>query len=103
MNQLLFQGPPCAGGLRYIAAEADAQLGTEFAALKGFAVGGEVGLAVVIAFPAALGGERFSHIEQKRLLQLGRPIHDQVDRGTPMGRFRPSPETHRQGGQRQRI
>ena len=103
MDQLLFQGPPGAGGPGHIAAEADAQLGAQLTALQGFAVGGEVGLAVVITFPAALGGQGFAHIQQKRLLQLGWPVHHQINRCSAVGRFRPAPETHRQGGQGQWI
>ena len=103
MDQLLFKASACAGGPGHIGAEANAQLGAEVTALQGFAVGGEVSLAIVIALPAALGCKGFAHIKQKRLLQLGRSVHHQVDRRTAMGGFRPAPETHRQGSQRQGI
>ena len=74
LDQHLLQSAPCLGGSGHIAAEADAQLVGHSAALQGFAVGRQVGLAVVFAFPTAIGHHGFAHVEQQRLLEIRRSI-----------------------------
>ena len=96
LDQGLLQAAPGLGGSGHIAAEADAELVGHTAALQGFAVGRQVGLAVVFAFPAAIGRHGFAHVEQQRLLEIRRSIQHQIDGSSGMGTVGPAPEAERQ-------
>ena len=66
------------------------------AALQGFAVGRQVGLAVVFPFPAAISGHGFADVEQQRLLKIRRTIEDEIHRSSSVGAVGPAPESQRQ-------
>ena len=100
LDQLLFESAagPCVR--RDIAAEANAELMGHVAALKGFAIGGEIDLAIVLTFPASIGGFGFPHIKQKWMVKVGRTVEHEIDSGSAMRAFSPAPETQREWGER---
>ena len=100
LDQLLFEPAAGPGVRRDIGAEANAELMGHLAALKGFAIGGEIGLAVVLTFPASIGGFGFSHIEQKWMVKVGRTVEHEIDGGSAMGTVSPAPKTQREWGER---
>ena len=71
--------------------------------LEGFAIGRQVVLAVVLAFPAAIGLPRFPHVQQQGTGQVAGAIHHEVEGGTLLGRLRPAPELQGLGDQGQGI
>jgi hypothetical protein len=71
-----------------------------FAALKGFAIGGEIGLAVVLTLPASISGFGFPHIKKKWMFKVGRTIQHEINGGSAMGTVSPTPEAQREWGQR---
>ena len=100
LDQLLFKPAAGPGVRRDIGAEANAELMGHLAALKGFAIGGEIGLAVVLTFPASISGFGFSHIEQEWMVKVGRTVEHEIDGGSAMGALSPAPETQREWGER---
>ena len=70
------------------------------AALQGFAIGGEIGLAVVLTLPALISGFGFPHIKKKWMFKVGRTIQHEINGGSAMGAFSPAPETQRERSER---
>ena len=100
MDQLLFEPAASPSVCRNIRVEANAELMGHLAALKGFAIGGEIGLAVVLTFPASISGFGFSHIEQEWMVKVGRTVEHEIDGGSAMGTVSPAPKTQREWSER---
>ena len=100
LDQLLFE--PAAGPcVRWgIGAEANAELMGHLAALKGFAIGSQIGLAIVLTFPAPISGFGFPHIKKKWMFKVGRTIQHEINGGSAMGTVSPTPEAQREWGKR---
>jgi hypothetical protein len=70
------------------------------AALKGFAIGGEIGLAVVLTLPALISGFCFPYIKKKWMFKVERTIQHEINGGSSMGTVSPTPEAQREWGKR---
>ena len=100
LDQLLFEPAAGPGVRRDIGAEANAELMGHLAALKGFAIGSQIGLAIVLTFPAPISGFGFPNIKKKWMLKVGRTVQHEINGGSPMGALSPAPETQRERGER---
>ena len=103
LNELLFEPAAPPRVRRDVGVEANAELMGHLAALEGFAIGREIGLAIVLAFPAPIGGFGFPHVQQQWMVKVGRAVQHEIDGGSAMGAFSPAPETQWEWGEREWI
>ena len=94
-NQGLFQTSSRTGVLRDISPETDACAAAQACAHAGLLVTRQVGLAIVLAFPAPISRLGFSDVEKDGLVELFRAIHHEIDGRPLMGTVGPTPETQR--------
>ena len=94
-NQGLFQMSTRTGFLRDISPETDACTAAQARAHTGLLVTRQVGLAIVLAFPAPISRLCFSDVEKDGLLELFWAIHHEIDGRPLMGAFGPAPEAQR--------
>ena len=94
-NQGVFQPSSRTGVLRDIGPETNACAAGQARAHAGLLVTRQVGLAIVLAFPAPISRLGFSDVEKDGVFEFFWAIHHEIDGRSLMGTVGPTPEAQR--------